>query len=127
MPFAFPPEIQKQLDAFSGDDATQLDQEIAVARLLLQQAIVAGRSGEAVALLRTLSSLSSVQVSNSIRSGKLLAAESVQRIAQRMCAAIAQRLEGVPDYTTIADALGADFQDIFASEKATLRLTDETR
>ena len=84
MPFRFPEPIQKELDAFSGDDAPTLDQEIAVARLLLQKAIVDGRSGEAVALLRTLSSLSSVSVSNATRAGRLLAASTVTAIAQRM-------------------------------------------
>jgi hypothetical protein len=120
MPFTFPPEIQTALDAFSSEEAASLQGELRIAKVLLQQAVVAGRSTEAIALLKTLASLAAAHVSNSARVGALLSAESVKRISQRFLIEIMATLEtlNIPNLVDVCDELGERFSRVIEEERA---------
>ena len=71
-------------------------------------------------LLATLAKLSAVQVANQVRVGRLLELSSVVRIAREMSAAVARRLDGLPNQEALSDELFADFRRIIQDERRLL-------
>jgi hypothetical protein len=120
MPYRFQDQLQREIDQFAGDDPGQISQEVSITRWLIQKAVENGQYPLANSLLATLAKLSSVEISNQVRAGRLLELSTVAHIAHLMAAAVAKRLEGLPNFETLADAITADFTEIIQSERKQL-------
>lgn len=120
MPYNFPDELQREIDAFADDNAGRVDQEIRIVRWLIQKAVVEGQYPLANALLATLAKLSTTEIANQVRSGQLLELSTILRIAREMCAAVGRRLDGLPNQEALSDALLADFKQIIHTERRLL-------
>jgi phage terminase Nu1 subunit (DNA packaging protein) len=120
MPYKFPDELQREIDAFAEDDAGQVDQEVAITRWLIKRAVEGGRDVLANSLLVTLAKLSATQIHNEIRCGKLIERAALIHIAQQMADAVARRLDGLPNREALTDDLAADFGRIIRQERRLL-------
>ena len=120
MPYTFPDELQCEIDAFAGDNAGRVDQEIRIVRWLIQRAVTDGKHHLANSLFATLAKLSATEIANQVRVGQLLEVSTIVRIAREMCAAVARRLDGLPNQETLSDALMADFTRIIQGERRLL-------
>ena len=126
MPYNFPDEIQREIDAFAEDNAGRVDQEIRIVRWLIQRAVTDGRHPLANSLLATLAKLSTTEIENQVRSGQLLELSAIVRIAREMCAAVGRRLDGLPNQEALSDALLADFKQIIQTERRLLTHDPQT-
>ena len=113
----YPQAIQERLAPYLNDSAGSLTEELAMARALLAEAVLAGRNHEAATLLQLVGRLSSTQIDNDIRTGKLLPAPAVRQLAQKLCEAIVRRLGHLPDYPALSDEIIGDFDRIFAAQR----------
>jgi hypothetical protein len=120
MPYRFPEELQRQIDAFGGDDPGQVDQEVKIIRYLIQQTVADGKYPLANALMSTLAKLSSTQITNEVRAGNLIELSTLVRLAQQMSRAVARRLAGLPNQDVLTDDLMADFTQIIRQEQRLL-------
>jgi hypothetical protein len=124
MPYRFPEALQREIDAFSGDDPGQVDQEIRIVRWLIQQAVTDRKLPLANALCATLAKLSGTQIANEVRAGMLIERAVLLHIAQEMSSAVARRLSGLPNQDVLSDELMDDFTKIIRREQE-LRLTHD--
>lgn len=124
MPYQFNPDIQRELDAFRGDDMTQCGQEIAIAKMLLKRAVESGNTGLANAILGTVAKLTATHVSAQIRTGQLLGSSDVSRLGQLLAAALTKRLSGAPGFEQLADVILSDWAEIFKNRQNLLLTLD---
>ena len=103
MPYNFPDELQREIDAFADDNAGRVDQEIRIVRWLIQKAVTDGKHHLANSLLATLAKLSTTEIANQVRSGQLLGTDTILRIARR-ASAVGRRLDGLPNQEALSDA-----------------------
>jgi hypothetical protein len=121
MPYQFTSEIQREIDAFAGDDPGQVAQETRIVRWLIQKAVEEGKYFLANSLCGTLAKLSATEIQNRIRVGQLIELSTLIRIAQQMSGAVARRISGLPGQETLTDELLADFTTIIQQERRQAR------
>jgi len=91
---------QARLDAFNqSEQVSSLRQEIAMTRMLIEEAINANSPGLANNLLSTLTKLQHEHETAQLRAGELLAKEKILQLGQRMIDAVLAAFQGsCPDW-----------------------------
>lgn len=95
-------EAQQRLTELSRGDPSDLRDEIALCRYLLESAANES-SPAAIALLQTAGKLAQADLANRLRIGDLLAREQVVRIARELCSIVSDELQVLPGFEDILD------------------------
>jgi len=92
-----------------GSDPLNISDEIAVAKLLLAEALADKNPNLANALLGTIGKLTGQHLSDEIRLRRLISMEDLKAFAQRIAESITRHLAHVPDHESIVDRIAEDF------------------
>jgi len=93
-------DAQKRLAELSQGDVSDLRDEIALARLLLESA-ASQNSPAAIALLQTLGKLSAVDLQNRLRTHDLLTREEAMRFAQELCSIVSEEIKTLDGFEDV--------------------------
>jgi hypothetical protein len=115
-------DAQQRWAEFSQGDASDLGDEVALCRYLLESA-ANQQSPAAIALLQTLGKLSAVDVQNRIRCRDLLDRDEVIRIARELCSIVSDEIQTLDGYEDVLQRIAERVEDTM---KARPRLEDHT-
>jgi len=93
-------DAQQRLTELSHGDATDLRDEIALCRLLLESA-ANQQSPAAVALLQTLGKLSVADLQNRLRCHELLSREEAMNFAKELCSIVSEEVKTLDGYEDV--------------------------
>ncbi len=99
------PEFAKRLDELRCESPTTLDDEIALSRLLAENAVNHGSMALAAQILHSIGKLELLRVQQQERLGDLLSRHSLFEAGSRICDAITARLSSRPDYPELVDLI----------------------
>ena len=97
-------DAQKRLAEMSQGDGSDLRDEIALCRLLLESA-ANQQSPAAVALLQTLSRLSVADLQNRLRRHDLLSREEAMNFARELCEVVTQEIKTLDGYEDVLERI----------------------
>jgi hypothetical protein len=121
--------LAKRLDEFRGADPTDLGDEIALCRLLAEQAVNDGHPTLACQLLHVVGKLQLLQIAEQEKLGNLLGRHSLFEVGTAICQAITNQCVGLANYEQIVDAVLPAIRDAIAKagreKKTPLLLTHE--
>lgn len=97
-------DAQRRLAELSEGNASDLRDEIALARLLLESA-ANQQSPAAIALLQTLGKLSAVDLQNRLRTHDLLTREEAINFARELCEIVMEEMKCLDGYETVLERI----------------------
>jgi hypothetical protein len=97
-------EAQKRLAELSQADCSDLRDEVALCRYLLESA-ARQQSPAAVALLQVLAKLSAVNLQNRIRRHDLLTREEALKFISEMCAIVAEEIQSLDGFEDVLERI----------------------
>lgn len=122
-------EMARRLDEFRDADPADLNDEIALCRLLAEQAVNEGHPARAAQLLSVTGKLELLQIAARERMGALLDRHSLFEVGRAICQAIMDHCAGLPNYEQIVDAVLPAIREAIATagrdKKTPLLLTTE--
>lgn len=93
-------DAQNRLDELSKGDASDLRDEIALCRLLLESA-TNQQSPAAISLLQTLGKLSTADLQNRLRSRDLLERDEAMQIGRMLCSIVGEEIKVLNGYEDV--------------------------
>jgi hypothetical protein len=93
-------QAQRRLAELSEGDATDLRDELALCRYLLESAAQQS-SPAAIALLQTAAKLSQADVQNRLRSRDLMDRDEVMRVARELCSIVSDEIQVLDGYEDV--------------------------
>ena len=115
-------DAQKRLAELSQGDGSDLQDEIALCRLLLESA-ANQQSPAAVALLQTLSRLSVADLQNRLRRHDMLSREEAMNFAKELCEVVTEEIKTLEGYETVLDRIADRIQH--TTKRQPLQLEDK--
>ena len=113
---------KKRLAELSQGDGSDLQDEIALCRLLLESA-ANQQSPAAVALLQTLSRLSVADLQNRLRRHDMLSREEAMNFAKELCEVVTEEIKTLEGYETVLDRIADRIQH--TTKRQPLQLEDQ--
>jgi hypothetical protein len=95
----------KRLEALRTADGADLSDEIALSRLLAEEAANSGHIGLSSAILHNIGKIELTQIAMKEKMGLLLDRHAIVAMARLICSNIIARLSGRPDYEALCDLI----------------------
>ena len=118
-------ELAQRLEELRGADATDLTDEIALARLLTEIAVNRGQVGLAGQMLHVTAKLELAAVAQMEKLHHLLGYSELYAAGEAISRALLEQLSGFPNFPEICDAAIPAIKSAIASVREPLRITHE--
>jgi len=125
--YKLPEPLQSRVREFAGENPSDLEMEIALARALCEFSAHQGRVSDTIQLLRVISNLSAANQENLVRQGKMLERDAALQLGRRFVEIVMDKLEAIPGHEALCDEILVEFDKLKTPEPTyePKRLTDQ--